>query len=277
MVGLASLGSSASVNTMGAGWRTCLVIGCIATSGCLLEVSDKFGAGAPDGAEVGAEDSGGTGEGTGDSGGIEPTPDCAEGSLDCDGVPGCEASALAPGTCGSCTHSCIVAGVTHSCEAGGVCSAAVELVALADVVADETQPDQNREGEDSLLVRAEPRCDTFISLPALEFPAEAVVESAILDLVATSAGSGVAVHRVLAPWVAAELTWATRPAVEADPMTTVSPGIGHAEIDLSAAVEAWLGGAANHGVALRTEAVNEAEFRSLETGEGPSLSLELTW
>jgi len=254
-------------------------------SGCLalVDPNPSFDAGLDD---SGADDSGETGKSSetgkgsetgdaGETGDAVPTA-CAEGSLDCDEIAGCEASAEAPETCGSCDHSCIVDGVTHSCGAG-VCTASFELPALSDVIADEAMPELNYEGDDVLWVRANPSCDAFIELPALPEIPGASVDAAWLALIATDGGANVEVRRLLDPWDASELTWSSPPALDEVAVASFSPGLGGVGVRVEALAEIWLSGAPNYGLALTTEINNQAAFASIETGEGPVLHLELSW
>ena len=150
-----------------------------ATLGCsvLVEINPEFND------ERGSEGDGA--EGTGGEGHSE----CPEGMLDCDEFPGCESSAEAVETCGSCSHSCVVEGQVLSCEAG-TCVGTLEFPATGDVTIDESQPDTNLEGEVDLWVRSMPRSDVLVGLPDLTgIPLEASVESASLEIAVTNPGT----------------------------------------------------------------------------------------
>jgi len=84
------------------------------------------------------------------------------------------------------------------------------------------------------------------------------------------ASGTVSVHRVLGPWDEDTLTAAAAPAVEAALPETLTlsdgtPSLDYLPLDVTPAVQAWLAGAPDHGLALTGDATVDAEFASKES------------
>ena len=268
----------------------------LVASGCLIEPNPDFdepGAeadsdsddgdpttsdGDPTSGETASGDGDGDGDpGDGDPGDGDPGEPCPDDLLDCDDRPGCEASASDPLTCGSCEHSCELAGQLLDCEAG-VCSGSVVLPTLADTHVTSAVPDMNFADETSMWVSTtwgtEQAYIDFVDLAALS--PDAVITAASLDVFFQSTGDPLALHRVEEAWVEAELTWANQPDL-GPPLLSIDTTWGEASIDLLPVFTAWVGDPPSHGIALLPEGTEATEIFSRETNMGPSLSLTLSW
>lgn len=207
-------------------------------------------------------------------------PTCPSGTLDCDGVPGCEASADDPSTCGSCSNACELAGQPLAC-ADGRCIGSVELDIVDDAELDASAPDQNFGAEASLHVDLERR--VLIGLPGLDqLPSSAEIESLVLHLHANPAGGVVDLYRVEAPWDEASVTEADAPAIDGAPLLTWAPKVGDNGLELVDLLGAWQQGAPKHSLALvvGADAGPNPDPTELDSSEGPippTLVMTLAW
>jgi Calcineurin-like phosphoesterase/Purple acid Phosphatase, N-terminal domain len=102
-------------------------------------------------------------------------------------------------------------------------------------------------------------------------PFGSVVQSAALTLSQgwKSDVSTIRLHEALAPWLESTVTWASY-GQSWDPMTFASfvtvSGSGDRAVDLTALVQDWVSGVANHGVVLEEDPTRVTTFRSSETG-----------
>jgi len=124
---------------------------------------------------------------------------------------------------------------------------------------------------------------TYVRFDLSKLPAGASVHRATLSvfLGRMLAAGSVSAHRVTAPWDEDTLVAAREPSVEAALPETLafsdeSPFLEYVSMDVTAAVVAWLGGAPNHGIALRGSGAVDVEFVSKENrAAGRPMTLEI--
>ncbi len=117
-----------------------------------------------------------------------------------------------------------------------------------------------------------------------QIPADSVVYKAELTLTTVSAGAGASIHRLLQPY-SATMTWAgsfggngvQADDVEAAAAADVNTGtvqVGARTWDVTASVQAWVGGAANHGWVMLPLGINGWDFNAFDAPDSrPTLSV----
>jgi len=116
----------------------------------------------------------------------------------------------------------------------------------------------------------------FIRFDLSALPAGTTVHRATLSIYVgrlLAAGS-LAVHRVTGPWDEDTLTAARQPTVETQlpeglTLAADTPFLEYLSIDVTAAVQAWLAGQPNHGLALRGDTTVDVELVSKENPAVP--------
>ena len=134
------------------------------------------------------------------------------------------------------------------------------------------------EGE-SLEIHGLLRFDLPVGTGAGAIPAGSTVVRAEIRWHLTDTGSGVAVHRMLEPWDEATVTWnsldngidadGVQAALDPDLVTPTLyelDSISYTVLDITAAVQAWVDGQANHGVALLPQGNNKLFVESFQSG-----------
>jgi hypothetical protein len=229
----------------------------LASSACLLDPN-------PDFIEAGT------------SGDDEWSGECPAGTLDCDGLPGCEADVDDPATCGSCSKSCVVGDNVLECDAGQ-CRGVVMLDVRQDTYADLDEPDQVFGAEPVLRVDA--RRNVYLELGNLDIvPSQATIGTILLLLTATRSGELVTVHRVTSPWSQTTLTANNAPLIHGEVLAGFEPAIGENHVDLTGLFSPGQIGTPRYDVALRSDIEDDTiEFLSSETGLGPYLLITAHW
>jgi hypothetical protein len=81
-------------------------------------------------------------------------------------------------------------------------------------------------------------------------------------------------------WDENSITWNNRPTDDAGQFTTINTSSGTVNINVKAAVEAWISGASNHGLRLRSSGGDGSDFRSSEyttANQRPSFVIDLSY
>jgi len=116
----------------------------------------------------------------------------------------------------------------------------------------------------------------YLRFDLSRLPAGTTVHRATLSIYVgrlLAAGS-IAVHRVTGPWDEDTLSAARQPTADAQlpeglTLAADTPFLEYLEIDVTAAVQAWVAGQPNHGLALRGDATADVELVSKENQAVP--------
>ena len=147
---------------------------------------------------------------------------------------------------------------------------AAEPVALAaDAYTEAAAPDA-RHGS-KLFLRVSESTTAFLRFDLSAVPAGSTVASATLSVHVARLGTPgtVAFHAAQATWTEDELSHGRRPAWETVPIATLEVSdstslTDYVRIDVTAAVQAWLGGTPNHGLAVVGTGGVEVDLMSKE-------------
>lgn len=147
---------------------------------------------------------------------------------------------------------------------------AAEPVALsADAYTEAAAPDA-RHGS-KLFLRVSESTIAFLRFDLSAIPAGSTVASATLSVYVGRFGAPgtAALHAVQGAWTEDDLTHVRRPAWAAEPIATLAvsestPLTEYVRIDVTAAVQAWLSGAPNHGLAVVGTGGVEVDLMSKE-------------
>ena len=86
--------------------------------------------------------------------------------------------------------------------------------------------------------------------------------------------------QVVTAWDENSITWNNRPTDDAGQFTTFNTSSGTVSINVKAAVEAWISGASNHGIRLRSSGGDGSDYRSSEystANQRPSFVIDLSY
>jgi hypothetical protein len=236
----------------------------LATTACLVEPNPDF-----------------LGAGTDETESTGPPGTCPEGTLDCDGEPGCEADADDPLTCGSCSKSCEWQDELLSCVEQQ-CTGTVVFTDLPDTYVDGDQPEQNF-GSDPILVM-DVASDSYIELPSIEaVPTGATIETLALYLTCVSEpGASLDVYRVETSWDEQQLTGSSAPGLDKALVASVAIELGHNIIDLVDLLPSWRMGNPKRSLAFGPDLDAgpdpiATECSSREGAAPPFLLLTMRW
>jgi len=87
-------------------------------------------------------------------------------------------------------------------------------------------------------------------------------------------------HKRVVEWIENSITWNNRPTDDAGQFTTFNTSSGTVNINVKAAVEAWISGVSNHGLRLRSSGGDGSDFRSSEyttANQRPSFVIDLSY
>jgi hypothetical protein len=133
-------------------------------------------------------------------------------------------------------------------------------------------------------VHALVRFDDIVGTGAGQLPPDADVVEASLTLETTNRGDEATVHRMLEPWDDDD-TWndfgggvqADGTEARSTSVATANPdSTGPTTVDVTASVQAWLGGASNYGWAFLPTGGDGWDFSSAEGSDPPSLTVRYT-
>jgi hypothetical protein len=121
---------------------------------------------------------------------------------------------------------------------------------------------------------------TYVRFDLSRLPAGTTVHRATLSVYVGRmlANGSIAVHRVTGAWDEDTLTAARQPTVDAPlpeglTLAADTPFLEYLTVDVTAAVQAWLAGQPNHGLALRGDATVDVELVSKESQAVPRPAL----
>ena len=180
-------------------------------------------------------------------------------------------------------NKCSVAGQTLTYNLGlGKCSGTLTLSSIEDSYVSDGQVDTNFGSSNSLLIDAGPTSyEIFIKSPEIDqIPSGATVSSATLVLTSFNSGSTAEARQVVTAWDENSITWNNRPTNDAGQFTTFNTSSGTVNINVKAAVEAWISGASNHGLRLLSSGGDGSDYRSSEytiANQRPSFVIELSY
>ena len=180
-------------------------------------------------------------------------------------------------------NKCSVAGQTLSYNKGlGKCSGTLTLSSIEDSYVSNGQVDTNFGSSNSLLIDADPTSyEIFIKSPEIDqIPSGATVSSATLVLTSFNSGSTAEARQVVTAWDENSITWNNRPTNDAGQFTTFNTSSGTVNINVKAAVEAWIIGTSNHGLRLLSSGGDGSDYRSSEyttANQRPSFVIELSY
>ena len=179
------------------------------------------------------------------------------------------------------SKNCTVAGqdLTYSL---GKCSGTIILTSIEDSYVSDGQVNTNFGSSSSLLIDADPTSyEIFIKGSEIEqIPSGATVSSATLVLTSFNSGSTAEARQVVTAWDENSITWNNRPTDDAGQFTTFNTSAGNVNINVKAAVEAWISGVSNHGLRLRSSGGDGSDFRSSEyttANQRPSFVIDLSY
>ena len=179
------------------------------------------------------------------------------------------------------SKNCTVAGQTLNYSLGK-CSGTLTLTSIEDSYVSDGQVNTNFGSSSSLLIDADPTSyEIFIKSPEIDqIPSGATVSSATLVLTSFNSGSTAEARQVVTAWDENSITWNNRPTDDAGQFTTINTSSGTVNINVKAAVEAWISGASNHGLRLRSSGGDGSDFRSSEyttANQRPSFVIDLSY
>ncbi len=180
-------------------------------------------------------------------------------------------------------NKCTLAGQTLSYNKGlGKCSGTLTLSSIEDSHVSDGQVNTNFGSSSSLLIDADPTSyEIFIKSPEIDqIPSGATVNSATLVLTSFNSGSTAEAIQVVTAWDENSITWNNRPTDDAGQFTTFNTSSGTVSINVKAAVEAWISGASNHGIRLRSSGGDGSDYRSSEystANQRPSFVIDLSY
>jgi hypothetical protein len=179
------------------------------------------------------------------------------------------------------SKNCTVAGETLNYSLGK-CSGTLTLTSIEDSYVSDGQVNTNFGSSSSLLIDADPTSyEIFIKSPEIDqIPSGATVSSATLVLTSFNSGSTAEARQVVTAWDENSITWNNRPTDDAGQFTTFNTSSGTVNINVKAAVEAWISGASNHGLRLRSSGGDGSDFRSSEyttANQRPSFVIDLSY
>ena len=254
---------------------------CLGLAGCILEQNPDFDddthSGGKDDHAVTMDtgsDSSDSGDGN-DSSGSDSGNDCPPGTLDCDDMPGCEADASDPNTCGECSHSCNAFGLEFDCNAG-TCEGTVTRTISADSYTSSDTPENNYGNNNFVIVADDPNLGMsygILELPLADLPEQAEITDLTLHLFNDGQGIEVTVHEVMGPWTENSVTWTMSPPV-GPPITSVSLVPNDNTVELSAILPVPDG---YRGLSLRPAEQGSTSIHSRENSDGPTLEIGLQW
>ena len=178
-------------------------------------------------------------------------------------------------------NKCSLAGQTLT-YSQGKCSGTLTLSSIEDSYVSDGQVNTNFGSSSSLLIDAGPTSyEIFIKGPEIDqIPSGATVSSATLVLTSFNSGSTAEARQVVTAWDENSITWNNRPTDDAGQFTTFNTSSGTVNINVKAAVEAWISGTSNHGLRLRSSGDDGSDFRSSEyttANQRPSFVIELSY
>ena len=180
-------------------------------------------------------------------------------------------------------NKCTVAGQTLTYSLGlDRCSGTLTLSSIEDSHVSDGQVNTNFGSSSSLLIDADPTSyEIFIKSPEIDqIPSGATVNSATLVLTSFNSGSTAEAIQVVTAWDENSITWNNRPTDDAGQFTTFNTSSGTVSINVKAAVEAWISGASNHGIRLRSSGGDGSDYRSSEystANQRPSFVIDLSY
>jgi hypothetical protein len=179
------------------------------------------------------------------------------------------------------SKNCTVAGETLNYSLGK-CSGTLTLTSIEDSYVSDGQVNTNFGSSSSLLIDADPTSyEIFIKSPEIDqIPSGATVSSATLVLTSFNSGSTAEARQVVTAWDENSITWNNRPTDDAGQFTTFNTSSGTVNINVKAAVEAWISGVSNHGLRLRSSGGDGSDFRSSEyttANQRPSFVIDLSY
>jgi hypothetical protein len=153
----------------------------------------------------------------------------------------------------------------------------VVVSSVSDATLRETAPQQNFGADDSIEIdTASIRQHGLIKPDNLgDIAPGAQVVSAELVFEIFNPGDQVEIREVIGSWSESAVTWASAPALAPGVFATISGGVtGEVSIDITGLAQAWVDGAAVHGLALLPTGSDGVDIYS---GEYPTASLRPTF
>lgn len=145
------------------------------------------------------------------------------------------------------------------------------IVDFDDAYVDSESPSSNFGGASDLLIDHSPIYETFLRPNLAAIPANSTIATATLRVFSHDAGDDAELRVVSQAWSQDTVTYDSRPA-SGTALASFSTNTGWIEIDVTAAVQAWIDGAPNHGFHLRGDGSNGSDYYSTENGSnGPEL------
>jgi hypothetical protein len=162
---------------------------------------------------------------------------------------------------------------------------------VVDTYLHQSQPDTSRASSTTLVVdsvdnkgevQALLRFDDIIGSASGQIPLGATILSATLVVQTTSKGDGATLHRMLLPW-SDSATWnSLESGIQADGIEAMIPNdldtgfipAGTTQLDVTASLQAWVNGQANHGWAFLPLGPDGWKFHSAEGSTPPTLIVE---
>jgi hypothetical protein len=162
---------------------------------------------------------------------------------------------------------------------------------VVDTYLHQSQPDTSRASSTTLVVdsvdnkgevQALLRFDDLFGSASGQIPLGATILSATLVVQTTSKGDGATLHRMLLPW-SDSATWnSLESGIQADGIEAMIPNdldtgfipAGTTQLDVTASLQAWVNGQANHGWALLPLGPDGWKFHSAEGSTPPTLIVE---
>jgi hypothetical protein len=239
--------------------RAALIGVTLASTACLIEPNPDF-----------IEPNGDAGETDSTDAGM-----CPEGTLDCDGEPGCESDATDPSSCGSCSKVCELGGQMIECVEGE-CVGTVTFTELADTYVDADQPSQNFGLEPTLIVDASRA--TFIALPDIGALPSGAIEHVGLHVTCTQLGTTLQLQRVETEWDEQQLTASSAPS-GSEVIGSFDFTLGENVVELAGMLPSWRSGTPKRSIELSATGPDPlpVEFSSREGASAPYLTVTLSW
>ena len=177
--------------------------------------------------------------------------------------------------------NCTVAGQTLTFSLG-MCSGTLVFTSIDDSYVSNGSVNTNYGSSNLLHIDASPTIyEFFIKAPEIDqIPNRATVSSATLGLTSYDTGSTAEARMVVTAWDENSITWNNRPTDDAGQFTTFNTNSGNVNINVKAAVEAWISGANNHGLRLRSSGTNGSDYRSSEystSSQRPTFTIVLSY
>ena len=137
-----------------------------------------------------------------------------------------------------------------------MCSGTLIFTSIDDSYVSDGSINTNYGSSNSLHIDASPTSnEIFIKAPEIDqIPNGATVSSATLGLTSFNSGSTAEARQVVTAWDENSITWNNRPTDDSGQFTIFNTGSGNVNINVKAAIEAWIIGANNHGLRLRSSA-----------------------